>query len=119
MGSRLPTPVRTGHAQLTHPAPQSTSVARARRLDPRLCDPRTRELEPGFGVEVRPRTGSSGALTSPSQLLPPKLPYPPVHGVQSLFGQSDAEVLVVAVEREAQVGLLLANVKMTIRLQPV
>src|SRR5207253_7230663 len=85
----------------------------------RLCDSRTRELEPSFGVEVRPRTGSARALTSPSQLLPPKLPYPPVDGVQGLFGQSDAEVLVVAVEREAQVSLLLANVKMTIRSQPV
>jgi hypothetical protein len=36
-----------------------------------------------------------------------------------LFGQSDAEVLVIAVERKAQVSLLRANVKMTIRPQPV
>src|SRR5207248_8963418 len=78
-----------------------------------------RKLEPGFGVEVRPRTGSSGSLTSASQLLPPELPYPPIHGVQGLFGQSDAKVLVVAVERKPEVSLLLVDVKMTIRPQPV
>jgi hypothetical protein len=36
-----------------------------------------------------------------------------------LFGQSDAKVLVVAVERKPEVSLLLVDVKMTIRPQPV
>jgi hypothetical protein len=36
-----------------------------------------------------------------------------------LFGQTDAEVLVIAVERKAEVGLLLTYVKMTVRPQPV
>src|SRR5262249_13457773 len=88
-------------------------------LGPRLRDPWPRELEPGCGIKVRPSTGSSGALTSSSQLFPPELAYPSVHGIQRLFGQSDAEVLVIAVEREPEVGLLMTNVKVTIRPQPV
>jgi hypothetical protein len=41
------------------------------------------------------------------QLLPPELAYPSIHGVQRLLGQSDAEVVVIAIERETEVGLLL------------
>jgi hypothetical protein len=36
-----------------------------------------------------------------------------------LFGQSDAEVLVTAVERKAEVGLLQTNVEMTVCRPPV
>jgi hypothetical protein len=60
----------------------------------------------------RPKRTFVGLARFDVAAVPPELAYPSVHGVQGLFGQSDAEVLVIAVERKAEVGLLQTNVEM-------